>query len=108
MPEEVIKTFDFDRLYEADENFLETNDYKPLALKSHTITHDKDGFVRRKLMGATETYKQGLQMDEIKRKVADEIQAVAKSHRQKMNTKKSSKRNGGPMSSSRSIIPFGK
>ena len=69
-----MKTFDFDRLYEADENFLETNNYKPLALKSHTINQDKDGFVRRKLMGATETYKQGLQMEEIKQKVAHEIQ----------------------------------
>mgnify|MGYP007096470099 CR=1 FL=1 len=69
-----MKTFDFDRLYEADENFLEINDFKPLALKSHTINQDKNGYVRRKLMGATETYKQGLQMEEIKRKVAEEIQ----------------------------------
>jgi len=38
LPEDVVKTFDFDRLYEADENFLETNNYKPLALKSHTIS----------------------------------------------------------------------
>ena len=49
-----MKTFDFDRLYEADENFLEINDFKPLALKSHTINQDKNGYVRRKLMGATE------------------------------------------------------
>jgi hypothetical protein len=61
IPEDIVRAFDMDRLYELDEDFLVTNNVKPLALKSHSIKIDlktKD-YVRRNLVGPTETYRQG-------------------------------------------------
>jgi hypothetical protein len=37
LPEDLVKNFDMDRLYEMDEDFMTINKLKPLALKGHVI-----------------------------------------------------------------------
>jgi hypothetical protein len=68
LPDDKVKNFDMDRLYELDEDFLTTNNLKPWAMKSHEIKKNKETgeYVKRTLVGPTETYRQGLQMDYIK------------------------------------------